>query len=288
MSGLPERIRSLSPERRALLEMLRRERAGDAITPRGPAPWAPLSFAQQRMWFLDRFDPGNPGYNVYAAVRLRGPLDAGALERAVAALRERHETLRTRFNLREGALVSSIAEPAPIPLPVSEIPAGDGDETARRLAVEEARTPFDLAEGPPLRVRLLRRAADDHLLLLTVHHIAADGWSLGVLVEELAVLYRAFAAAEPNPLPPPPIQYADYAVWQRETLTDERLAEGLSYWRGELAGAPALLELPADRPRPAQRSGEGRRLEFALSDELSEEVRVLARGERVTVFMVLL
>ncbi|WP_049568671.1 amino acid adenylation domain-containing protein [Streptomyces sp. SBT349] len=288
MSGLPERIRSLSPERRALLEMLRREREGDAITPRPPTPWAPPSFAQQRMWFLDRFAPGHPGYHVYAAVRLRGPLDAGALERAVAALWERHETLRTRFTLREGALVTSVAAPPAEPLPVTEVPAGEGEEAVRRLALQEARTPFDLAEGPPLRVRLLRRDTENHLLLLTVHHIAADGWSLSIVVEELAALYGAFATGEPDPLPPLPIRYADYAAWQRETLTDERLAAGLAYWREELAGAPALLDLPTDRPRPAQRSGEGRRREFTLPDEVTRRVRELARREGVTVFMVLL
>ncbi|MDX3229588.1 non-ribosomal peptide synthetase [Streptomyces sp. ME19-01-6] len=287
MTNLPDRIRSLSPERQALLAILRRERA-ERITPRPAARHAPLSFAQQRMWFLDRFDPGKPAYNVYTAVRLRGRLEPAILKRAVAALCERHEILRTGFALVDGAVVSSVREPAPVALLVVDIGGPDAEATARRLVVEETRRPFDLTEGRPLRVRLLRGADDDHLLVLTIHHIAADGWSVAVLVEEIAALYRAFAADRPDPMTPPEIQYADYAVWQREFLTDERLADGLRYWRDQLADAPALLELPTDHPRPAHRSGEGRRLAFALTRELSDAVREVARGERATVFMVLL
>ncbi|WP_149830555.1 non-ribosomal peptide synthetase/type I polyketide synthase, partial [Streptomyces tailanensis] len=266
------------------------ERAGSALAPisrlAGSGP-APLSFAQQRLWFLQHYQPDSSALNLPYALRLRGPLDAGALERALSAAVARHDILRTSFPVRDGQPVEAVAEPRPVDLSVTDLsglPPAERSATALRLARAEACCPFDLAAGPALRTRLLRLSADEHLLVVVLHHVVADGWSLRVLVDDIA---RGYADGDAV-LPAPPVRYADYAVWQRETLTDERLAEGLSYWRGELAGAPALLELPSDRPRSPGATAPAGIREVVIPRELSEEVRVLARGERVTVFMVLL
>ena len=250
----------------------------------------PTSFAQRSLWFLDQLDPGRPTFNVAAAVRVAGPLDADALGRALRAMVGRHESLRTTFAAPDGDPVQVIAPE--LDLPCDEIDLGGLPPTgraaeARRLALEEARRPFDLARGPLVRAGLLKLAADEHVLLLTMHHIVTDGWSLGIAAEELAALYDAFRHGMPPPLPDPAIQYADYAAWQRDWLRGEALGELLGYWTARLAGVPAL-ELPADRPRPAARSARGSIRFFTLGADLSSRLNALGRREGATPFMTLL
>ncbi|HEV7516484.1 MAG TPA: condensation domain-containing protein, partial [Thermoanaerobaculia bacterium] len=255
----------------------------------------PLSFAQERLWFLDQLDPGSGAYDVPAALRLRGALAAPVLAASFAEIVRRHEALRTVFAVAAG-------EPAQVILPATAaaatagalpevdlagLPQGIRDGEARRLASAEARRPFDLARGPLLRLTLVRLAADEHLTVLNLHHIVTDGWSMGVLVQELGALYRAFLAGRPSPLPELPLQYADFAVWQRRWLSGEMLAREVDYWREALAGL-APLDLPADRPRPPQRSGRGALCAFTLSRDLAAALSGLARSAGGTLFMTLL
>ncbi|HEU0301681.1 MAG TPA: amino acid adenylation domain-containing protein, partial [Longimicrobium sp.] len=268
-------------EKRALLRELL---AARAAKPR----LAPASFAQERLWFLDRLEPGSSVYNVSSAWRIAGPLDAAALERALTGLVRRHEALRTTFAVQQGAPVQVVAPPAEVALPaadLADVPAGERLEAARRMAAEEADRPFDLERGPLFRPSLLRLADDDHVLVLTLHHAVADGWSQGVLYRELAELYAAALRGQDAGLPALPVQYADFAAWQRESLRGEALEAQLAWWRERLAGAPPLLELPWDRPRPAAQSFRGARERVELPAELVEAVRVAARGEGATLFM---
>jgi amino acid adenylation domain-containing protein len=236
----------------------------------------PLAFAQQRLWFLDRLVPDNPFYNMPLAVGLAGRLDVAALRAAFAALVRRHETLRTSFPEQGGRPVQAVADAGEAGVPrvdLEGLPGERRDLEARRLTVEEASRPFDLRQGPLVRARLVRLAAEEHALLVTLHHIISDGWSLGVLHAELAALYGAFADRQPSPLPDLPIQYGDFAVWQRERLQGEALEALLGYWRRRLAGLPESLTLPYDRPRPAVESFRGRNVSFTLP---AERVRPLA------------
>ncbi len=271
MNDLTERIAGLSPERRRLIERLLRQEGVDlrrlpiVRQPRRDQPF-PTSFAQQRLWFLDQFEPGSPFYNIPLAVRLQGQLDIPALHRALDEIVRRHDILRTTFPAVEGQPVQHVASALELPLEdidLRHLAAEARWSEARRLAREEAQRPFDLRAGPLVRAALVRLTDDDHLALLTLHHIIADGWSMGVLLHELATLYAAFVAGRPSPLPDLPIQYADYAVWQRETLARSTgdgvspLDRQLAYWRERLADAPAALDLPTDRPRPPVQSSRG-------------------------------
>ncbi|HEU4883622.1 MAG TPA: amino acid adenylation domain-containing protein [Longimicrobium sp.] len=252
----------------------------------------PLSYAQQRLWFLHQMEPENPFYNIPAAVRLSGTLDADALRHALREIVHRHEALRTTF-LATADGSAQVVHPAPhdFDLPFhdfSRLPHPQAEEEAMRVARAEAETPFDLARDRMLRAVLVRLAAGEHLLVLNLHHVAGDGWSIGVLFRELAALYEAFAAGRPSPLPAPPVQYADFAVWQREWLREEVLEDQLAYWRGRLAGAPAVLELPTDRARPAVQSYRGEVVPFEVPAELTARLHQAARREGATLFMVLL
>ncbi|WP_420125381.1 amino acid adenylation domain-containing protein, partial [Longimicrobium sp.] len=251
----------------------------------------PLSFAQERLWFLDRMEPDSPFYNVPGATRLSGPLDAAALERALGEIVRRHEALRTVYAEGEHGPVQVIAPFAGFAMPVEDLAALDyaaREERVRSRAAEDAARPFDLSAGPLLRASLLRLAADEHVLLLCIHHIASDGWSLGVLFRELSALYGAYRQGMDSPLPELALQYADYAVWQRREMAGAVLDAQLAYWKQRLAGAPALLELPADRPRPAVQSYRGAAEELDLSPGLLERLRELGRREGATLYMVLL
>ncbi|HEX6042011.1 condensation domain-containing protein, partial [Longimicrobium sp.] len=264
--------------------------AGEAPIPR-VARGGPLtpSYGQRRLWIVDRLEPGSTAYVMPGAVRLRGPLDVAALGRALDALAARHEPLRTRFDERGGEPVQVIDPPSPVPLPVVDLgalPAAAREDGARRVARARARRPFDLRRGPLLRCTLLRLGPDDHVLLFTLHHVVTDGWSMGVLVRELSALYAAGGAADA--LPPLPVQYADFAAWQRETLAGAALESRLAYWRGRLAGAPPLLDVPTDRPRRAGTDPRAGRHAFGLSPELTEALRALSRREGATLFMTLL
>ncbi|MFZ5918494.1 MAG: amino acid adenylation domain-containing protein, partial [Chloroflexota bacterium] len=251
----------------------------------------PLSFAQQRLWFLDHLEPGSPLYNIAAAVRVVGSLDAGALAHSLNEIVRRHEVLRTTFRTQDGRPAQVVAPEMHLSLPLTDLghlPAEEREAEALRLAQEEAQRPFDLARGPLLRARLLRLEQQDHIVLLTMHHIVSDGWSMGVLIRELSELYPAFLAGQPSPLPPLPLQYVDFAHWQRGWLQGEALEAQLDYWRQQLAGSLPLLELPTDRPRPAVQSVNGALQSFKLSRSLSAELRALSRQEGVTLFMLLL
>ncbi|MFJ2261195.1 amino acid adenylation domain-containing protein, partial [Streptomyces sp. NPDC087844] len=249
----------------------------------------PLSFAQQRLWFLDRLEPGSTEYNLPLPIRLDGDLDVAMLGAALSGVVARHEVLRTRLVAdADGVAHQVIDPPTPVVLPVVDV-SGDADplSAAERLVARDASTPFDLAVGPLIRTVLVRLADDAHVLALSVHHAVFDEWSDHVFQHELSALYEAFRAAEPDPLPPLPVQYADFSVWQREQLTGEVLRRQLDYWTAELAGAPTL-DMPTDRPRPAVRSSAGAVAGFAVSPETVEALRGLSRECGVSMFMTLL
>jgi hypothetical protein len=287
----------LSPTKRALLDVLRRERGlpeepSAASIPRSEEPPGP-SFGQERLWFLAQLDPHSSSYNVPIAVELEGRLDVPALERSIHEVIRRHEILRTTFVPEGGRPVLAVQRAEASGLPVlcleeAPLTVAERWKVAREEAVKEAQRPFDLGRGPLLRAKLLRLAEDAHVLLLTMHHIVADGWSMGVLVREVAALYDAFSRGRPSPLPDLPIQYADYAAWQRRSLSVAALAEHLAYFREQLQGAPPSLDLPTDRPRPRSPGGRGGRHAFALPVELSARLGHLAQAEGVTLFMALL
>jgi natural product biosynthesis luciferase-like monooxygenase protein/amino acid adenylation domain-containing protein len=251
----------------------------------------PLSFAQQRLWFMQQLDPNSRAYNVRGGIRLLGELDVPALERSLNEIIRRHEVLRTSFANVEGRPVQLIAPSLTLPLPVRDLtwaPEEEREPRAKEIAVREAERLFDLSQCPLLHVTLLRLGERDHVLTYVMHHIVADGWSMGILVEELSKLYTAFAAGAPSPLPELTIQYADFAHWQQQRLRGEVLERQLALWKKRLAGAPAALELPADRPRPPVQTYRGARQAMALPAELSAELRELSRREGVTLFMTLL
>ncbi|HKH45273.1 MAG TPA: condensation domain-containing protein, partial [Thermoanaerobaculia bacterium] len=250
---------------------------------------APLTFAQERFWILDRLTPGNPAYHVSGAFLLAGPLEVSALAAALDEVIRRHEALRTRFAEEDGAPVQIVEPPAPFPLPVADLSGlAEPGEEARRAARAEARRPFDLARGPVARGLVLRLDGRRHVLALTFHHIAADGWSMGLLVREVAVLYAAFREGRLSPLPELPVQVPDYARWQRRRLTGETMAARIAWWRHELGEDLTPLDLPSDRPRPARPSFAGGRQEISLDAVLAAELRVLGRGRGATLFMTLL
>ncbi|HLL85429.1 MAG TPA: condensation domain-containing protein, partial [Longimicrobium sp.] len=288
MTELADRLARLTPAQRRLLELRRAQQsaAPGAIPARGEEP-APLSFSQRRLWFMDRMEPGNAFYNLPSAVRLRGALDVPALERALGEIVARHAVLRSVFREVAGEPVQTPLPARAFILPVDALP--DADDAALRAALTaEARRPFDLAAGLPFRARLFQLGARDHALILTLHHVVGDASSFGVLFRELAELYGAFAAGRPSPLEPLPIQYADYAAWQRQHGTAEALRPQLEWWTERMQGAPDLLELPADRPRPSVQRFRGGHHDLELSAELTDRLRTIGGEHGATLFMVLL
>lgn len=258
--------------------------------PRGTA--LPLSFAQQRLWVQDQIEPNNPLYNIPRALRLKGPLDVQALELALNGIVERHEVLRTTYGSDNGGHAFQIIAPGlKIPLPVvdlSDLPITERDKEARRIAQNEAATPFNLASDPMTRNLLLQMDDEDHILLMITHHIASDGWSTGILLRELSTLYIAALNGTPSALPALPIQYADFAVWQRNWLQGEVLEQQLTYWSTRLEGAPPLLALPTDRPRSTTPTFRGATHHFLLPPGTADAVRALGRQRSATAFMTLL
>jgi amino acid adenylation domain-containing protein len=251
----------------------------------------PLSFAQQRLWFLDQLEPGSSAYNVSQAVRLNGHFDVDAMEQTLTEIARRHEILRTTFPISNGQPVQVISPTQPVKLEVIDLrhlPKSERDAESHRLAVEEARRPFDLTAGPLMRVTLLRLDEEDHAVLFTMHHIVTDGWSMGVLVREVATLYEAYSRGESSPLTELPIQYADYAKWQRERLQTDILNEQLTYWKQQLDGVPAVLELPTDFPRPPVQTSRGAHHSFFLPHDLTEAIESLSQSEGATPYMTLL
>jgi amino acid adenylation domain-containing protein len=251
----------------------------------------PLSFSQQRLWFLDQYEPNSSVYNIPGVVRLKGSLDVAALERSLNEIIRRHESLRTTFSIVEGEPVQLIAPFLRISLAVVDLrnrQEGKSEEDLQRLVKEESRRPFDLSRGPLFRATLVRPGDEDYILVLLMHHIVSDGWSMGILYRELSALYEAFSQGKPSPLPDLPIQYADFALGQRNWLLGEILQSQLSYWKKQLEGAPGGLTVPTDHPRPAVQSYRGACRSITLSKELTEALEVLSRKEGVTLFMTLL
>ncbi|HEY8666007.1 MAG TPA: amino acid adenylation domain-containing protein, partial [Tepidisphaeraceae bacterium] len=253
------------------------------------SPRPPLSYGQQRLWFLDQLEPGKATYSIADQVRLRGPLDVLVLERAINAILARHDVLRSRISLVNGEPVQSIAPAEMHVLKVVDVSAeADADARAAELSAEEAERPFNLSSDPLIRFRLVKLAPKRHILLLTMHHIVSDGWSVSVMARELAALYEAFAAGKESPLAPLPLQYADYAAWQRRRLSGEVLEGHLSYWRQKLGGDLPILELPTDMTRPTVQTYRSGRVSRTFSHDLADAISALSRREGVSVFMTLL
>jgi aspartate racemase len=252
----------------------------------------PLSFAQQRLWFLDQFEPGVPLYNISRSIWIHGNLHVSTLEQSLNEILRRHDALRTTFPTAHGQPVQVISPTLTVTLPtidLRELPEPERQAAARRLAAQEARRPFDLAQGPLLRTTVLQLGEAEHVLLLTMHHIVTDGWSTGIFCRELAALYEAFSAGKSSPLPELTMQYADFARWQREYLQGEVLERQLSYWKQQL-GSHCLptLQLPTDRPRPAVQTYKGALRSLTLPKALSDSLKVLSQQENITLFMTLL
>ena len=268
--------------------------AGLLASPIVPVPRdgeLPLSFAQQRLWFINQLEPGSSVYNFPAAVRLKGPLNVKALKQSLDELVKRHEALRTTFAIVDGRPVQVIAPLLTLTLPIvdlRELPESERESEVQRLARNEAQRPFDLAEGPLVRTTVLRLGDSEHVGLLTMHHIVSDGWSTGILIREMAVLYDAFCSDRPALLPELPIQYADFAHWQRLSFAGDVLETQLAYWKQQLLGAPPLLELPTDHPRSAVQTFHGAHQSILLPKTLGDGLKALSRHEGVTLFMTLL
>ena len=251
----------------------------------------PLSFAQQRLWFLAQLEPDNPLYNSPAAIRLKGQLNIAALEQSLNEILRRHEVLRTCFKTVEGRPVQVISPATPLSLPVidlSELPQATQEAKVRQLAIAHAQQPFDLDTAPMLRVKLLRLSQQEHVALFVMHHIVCDGWSTDVLVRELSALYKVFSTGQPSPLPELPIQYVDFAVWQRKWLQGEVLEKQLAYWKQQLGGNLPVLQLPTVRPRESVKTSRGATQSFVIPSKVSVALQALSRQEGVTLFMTLL
>ncbi|MDB9373597.1 non-ribosomal peptide synthetase [Nodularia sphaerocarpa] len=251
----------------------------------------PLSFAQQRLWVLAQLEPDSPFYNMFKAVRLNGRIDIEILERSFNEIISRHEVLRTTFSAVDGTPIQVIAPHASIKLSVVDLQKVSGQEQSEQLqllATQDQLQPFDLSKGLLLRVTLVQLQPESSALLLTMHHIIADGWSMGVLIQELSSLYRGFLVAEPSPLPDLPIQYADFTIWQRQWLQEGGLQTQINYWTQQLADAPPLLELPTDRPRPSVQTFRGWCFSFQLDAKLTAALKELSRKSGTTLFMTLM
>ncbi|MDF2631397.1 MAG: putative linear pentadecapeptide gramicidin synthetase LgrB, partial [Symbiobacteriaceae bacterium] len=294
---LPVRSLFATPTVAGLAAVVAEAQRDERMAPILPQPREgalPLTLAQERLWFLDQLDPSSPLYNVPVAWRVTGLLDVPVLERSLSELTRRHESLRTTFVSQDGKPVQVIHPAAAVPVALTDLtdltgltPA-DREAELQRILRREAVRPFDLAAGPLLRVLLVRLAPDAHVLLLNMHHIVTDGWSMNVLLDDLSALYGAFADQQVSPLAPLPVQVADYALWQRQGLAGGEMERQLAYWKERMAGAPALLELPTDRPRPPVQSYRGALLSVDLPAELAEGLAVLSRQEGATLFMTLL
>src|SRR5215510_2921983 len=296
MTDIAKQITELSVEKRQLLERYLKSAGLDLtsaviIPQRRDTDQFPLSFAQERIWFMDQLEPNRPIYNLPDTHYFNGPLDLDALHRTLTEIVRRHESLRTTFQTVDGEPVQVIAPPQPISLPLfdlSALPPQEGQAEAQRLADEDAQQPFDLGRGPLFRVHLVRLAEEEHLLLITMHHIVSDGWSIKLLGQELEMLYEAYRNGGSSPLPELPIQYADFAVWQREWMRGELLEQQMEYWREQLGGELPELELPMDHARPARQSFRGAADNIEYSAEVLRRLKEIGRERGATLFMTLL
>ena len=294
---IPTLMSKLSPAKQALLEKrLRGEVESDyrerksVISRRSNTTPPPLSFSQQRLWFLQQLEPDNSFYNEHLAIQLTGFLDVAALEQSINEIVQRHEVLRTNFQIEEGQAVQTICPNLRVRLSVvdlCQLSEFEQNREIQRLVTEEIQRPFNLTQGPLLRWTLLKLGKQKYVLLLVIHHIIGDGWSSGIIIHELSAIYQAFSKGKPASLPELPIQYADFAVWQRELL-GEKLKSQLSYWKQQLENAPPLLQLPTDRPRPPVQTYQGAKLSFQLPKNLTQALQAIAQKNEATLFMTLL
>src|SRR5258708_6386841 len=282
MPDAPNQIVDLSPkEQKELLAELLSRRSSQLF---------PLSLAQQRLWFLDQLEPGNPAYNVPFGLRLRGKLNLDALRSSVQEIVRRHEILRTTFRLEGANPVQVVAEDSVIEIPVVDLtamPGGNRESGAHQIATAEAKIPFDLVAGPLLRLKLICLSAEEHILVCAMHHIVCDGWSLGIFTRELATLYDHHGSGQSSSLASLPIQYADYATWQQKWVAGDFLAHQIQYWKQRLAGMGGYLELPADRVRPPEQTYDGASQAIAVPTKLIRDLTVLGRTRQATLFMVM-
>ena len=251
----------------------------------------PLSFSQERLWFLDQLDPNSPAYNIHSATRFQGPLNIQAIEQALTELTRRHESLRTTFSVVDGRPIQVIAEPAPFRvelIDLSELEPSEREREAERIATAEAECPFDLSKGPLLRIHLIRLGENDHLWVENIHHIISDDWSMKIFTQELAELYRAFSQGQPSPYSDLPLQYVDFAQWQRDWLQGEVLDAQIAYWKKQLDGTLPVLQLPTDRPRPANQNYRGTHETFLVPTPLYNALKTVGEKEGVTLFMLVL
>ncbi len=296
MPDISKLVANLSPEKRALLERMLEKQGVNLgqtiILPQDRTTNTfPLSFSQQRLWFLEQFEPGSPVYNIPCAVKMTGTLNVDALEKSLNAIIKRHEVLRTTFATESEQPIQVIAPALTLPLELVDLrktPEPEKQALSMRLAVESAQKPFDLSQGPLWRSTLVQFQGDEHLLLLTMHHIVSDGWSLGVLLHEIRAFYESFIHGKVAALPKLSVQYADFACWQRKWMQGEVLAAQLSFWKKQLSGSPPALELITDYPRPAAQTYNGSLQSFKWSVQLLNSLNELARQENATLFMVLL
>lgn len=297
-SDYSQRVANLSPAKlELLLRQLGKPKTEDASRQSIPSrinagsTFPPASFAQEGLWFLNQLEPDSPAYNVPLTVRLDGALNIAALEKSLSEVVNRHETLRTTFRVESGSLVQIIAPPSSLKLPVvdlSELTEAHREAEATRLAVQDAQRPFDLSTEPLIRATMLRLSEEEHVALIAMHHIISDAWSMSLLIQEIAAFYEPFARGVAALLPEPPIQFADYAFWQREQLQGEALESQLAYWINHLRDLPPITELPTDRPRQSTHSYRGTRRFIKLSKELTSALKELSRREEATLFMTLL
>lgn len=295
MDDLYKKLSELPQEKRRLLEAMLQEQGVDLskllIVPQSrDGNQFPLSYSQQRLWFLDKLEPDSALYNIAPALRLKGPLNVSALTRSFSEIIRRHEVLRTVFHEIDGEPVQIINPPFEMEIPVvglEDVSADRLDDKIRTLAVKEATTPFNLSTGPLMRVRLLRISEEDHVLLVTMHHIVSDNWSTGLLIRELMALYDGNVNGTSVRLPDLPVQYADFAAWQRKWLSGKTLENQLTYWKKQLAGVDTVLNMPLDFPRPAYMTTNGDYITFSLDEETSARLNNLARQNDVTLFMLL-
>ncbi|MEG4325976.1 condensation domain-containing protein, partial [Microcoleus sp. herbarium5] len=274
-----------------ILEQLTGNTKAAVIEPVSRSRHLPLSFAQERLWFFDQLEPGNPFYNLCGAVRVTGQLNAEALRQSIEKIIARHEVLRTAFAGGEKEQIQVIFDAKSFPLPLIDLSDRSPEErekAAQKMSAEEAQLPFDLTQPHLLRAKLLRLSEMEHTLLLSAHHIIFDGWSLGVFLREIAAFYEGLSNKNLAAIPPLPIQYADFATWQRQQMQGEILETQLTYWKQQLSGSTAVLNLPTDFSRPAVQSYKGDRQLFELPEQLTEAIRQLSHREKTTVFMTLL
>jgi amino acid adenylation domain-containing protein len=299
MKDLSERLAALTPAQRALLEARLREKGLNApregairpIPGRETLPWFPTSLDQERLWFIDQMEPGNPAYNIHTSTRLTGPMDAGMMRRAINASIARHEVMRTTLRVVDGRPVQVVAPTLEIDLPVTDltsVPEAEREAAGQRAAVDAAAVKFDMERGPLVRATLIRLAPEDHILTICMQHAITDRWSFDIFESEITQMYLALRAGTTVEWPPLPIQFADFAAWQREELSGERGERHMEYWRTRLAGAPLVLEIPPDRPRPPVQTFSGAREYIIYSEELLAKLKELTQRAGATMFMTML